>query len=76
MPTEIGVYTTKDGKQYPTIKITGTGAKSDKFPLTMGLGKCKLVLENLEAIRAFVASAPKPTQGAKPVATTSDELVL
>lgn len=76
MASKIGAYTTKEGKVYPTITLTGSGPKGDKFPLTMGLGKCKLVLEHLEDIRQFVQSAPRPTQGARPATTSSDDLVL
>lgn len=77
MPTEIGEYLTKKGKAYPTLKITGTGPKGNSFPFTMGLNKCRLVLENLDAIRAFVANAPIPVPKEPPAESPSDsDLVL
>lgn len=72
MAATIGAYINKQGKSFPTIKITGNGPKADKFPLTMGLSKCKLVLAHLEEIRAFVESDPEPTQGV----ASSDEVIV
>ena len=65
MSSERGFYTNKEGKKYPTITLTGEG-KAAKFPLTLGLAKCKLILAHLKDIQAFVTSDPKPEQGEVP----------
>lgn len=49
----------KDGKTYPTIELTPENAKlrkdgSKPFGFTFGMGKARLILENLDAIRKFV----------------------
>ena len=40
-----------------------------KYPLGMGVRKCKAVLANLEGIRAFVAKHDKPESGPVNMAT-------
>ena len=72
MPATIGTYTNKDGKSYPVLILKG---ERDKFGLTMGLGKCRLVLANLEDIRKFVASDLRPKQGPAPAPAQDDILV-
>ena len=72
MSSERGFFTTKQGKQYPTITLYREG-KAAKFPVTLGVSKCKLVLAHLEDIKAFVASDPQPKQG---VAPADDSIVV
>lgn len=42
----------KSGKVHPVITLKRTA--DDKFPFTMGLMKCKMVIEGIEAIKKFV----------------------
>jgi len=76
MPTEISSFKAQNGKVYPVIMITGTKGKSKFFPVTLGLTKAQLVLDNIEAIRQFVASVSKPVQDDVPVATASDDTLI
>lgn len=55
MSVELGNY-----KGNPTIALTWND--KDKFPFTFGAKKARLILANLDAIRAFVASIPSDTQ--------------
>lgn len=48
--------TTGSFKGHPTISLKRSEA--EKFPFTFGVGKAKLILENIEAIKAFVAANP------------------
>ena len=48
--TKTGEY-----KGNPTITLDPEG----KFPFAFGVGKAKLILENLEAIKEFVAQVEK-----------------
>lgn len=40
--------------------ITLLRAADDKYPFSFGLTKAQLILDNIEAIRSFVAAAAKP----------------
>jgi hypothetical protein len=42
-------------KGHPTIALLN--APEDRYPFTFGLAKAKKILENLEAIKLFVAAA-------------------
>lgn len=42
-------------KGFPTIALMSS--PEDRFPFTFGLAKAKKILENLEAIKKFVAEA-------------------
>lgn len=57
MSSKIGVFTTKKGKTFPVIQLLRQDREVDKFPLTLGLKKCRLILDNLEDIRKFVSDA-------------------
>lgn len=50
MPCKVGVFE-KDGHRFPTIQLEIDGTK---FGFTFGLEKAKLILANIEEIRAFV----------------------
>ena len=57
MSATMGLFQ-KDGKDFPTIELkTGTGKG---FGFTFGLGKARLILENLEDIKKFVEENEKP----------------
>jgi len=43
----------KIGEYKGSPVITLKRGEEDKYPLTFGLGKAKLILENLEAVKAF-----------------------
>ncbi len=47
MPVKIGEY-----KGHKTISLTK--GEDDKYPFTFGLGKARLIVENIEDIRKFV----------------------
>lgn len=49
--TRIGSFT-KDGKTFPTLELKNK--PDDKFGLTIGLSKARMILNNLDAIKAFV----------------------
>ena len=72
MAAEIGEFVTQDGKIYPVIKLLRSGGKN-KFSMALGLSKCKLILENIDAIRKFVENTPKPTQSAPPLQAQSSQ---
>lgn len=46
----------KSGKRHPVIVLKRT--EDDKFPFTMGLMKCKMVIEAIEEIKQFVVDNP------------------
>ena len=48
----------KDGKDFPTIELKTATGKG--FGFTFGLGKARLILENLEDIKRFVKENEKP----------------
>ena len=62
----------KDGSSYPMIKLTKSG--QDKFFFQFGAGKARLILENLEAIRKFVAD--NPYQPKEKQVASSDDLIV
>lgn len=52
MPTKIGEY-----KGHATISLLKD--ENDKLPFTFGLTKAKLIMENLDAVKAFVENNSK-----------------
>ena len=51
MSVKIGLFQ-KDGKDFPTIELKNGAGKG--FGFTFGLGKARLILENIEDIQRFV----------------------
>jgi hypothetical protein len=45
------------GKKVITLKRKD----DDKYPFTFGIGKAKLIIENLEEIKKFVEESEEPT---------------
>jgi hypothetical protein len=56
------MITTGSYKGNPTITL----ASESKWPFTFGVAKAKLVLANIEAIKAFVAKYDRPAPGNGP----------
>ncbi len=54
MPVKTGEF-----KGHPTISLMKD--ESDMRPFTFGMGKARLILENLDAIKEFVESNGKDT---------------
>jgi len=50
MGTKISTYE-KDGKSFPTLELK---TDDDKYGLTFGVSKARLILNNIDAIRDFV----------------------
>jgi hypothetical protein len=44
------IFTAKDGRQFTLLKL----APDSKYPFSFGLHKAKMILENLDQVRAFV----------------------
>ena len=42
----------KDGKTFPMLQLKKTD--DDKFPFQFGVGKARLILNHLDAIKSFV----------------------
>ena len=67
MPAKIGSFE-KDGKSYPTIELSPEQVVVRKdggkpFGFSFGMSKAKMILANLDAIRAFVEENDKPKAG-------------
>ena len=58
MSVKIGSFE-KDGKSFPTIELKADSAKEGAFGFTFGMGKAKLIVQHIEAIKKFVASEGK-----------------
>ena len=56
MAVKIGSFE-KDGKNFPTIELRADSEKG--FGFTFGLGKARLILDNLDEIKRFVESEGK-----------------
>ena len=51
MPAQVSTY-----KGHPTLSLHRS-ENGDRYPFTFGLAKAQLILDNLDAIRRFVAEA-------------------
>jgi len=69
MSAKVGSFE-KDGKSYPTIELSPEQVKpradgSRPFGFSFGVSKAKMILANLDAIRAFVEENAKPEPSSK-----------
>lgn len=62
MTTKIGTY-----KGAPTISLFVPGTITEKFPLTFGVSKAKLILDHIREIRAFVEQNETSKNGPQPL---------
>ena len=64
MATKISEYVTTKGRHYPTIILLDDkpSRSGKKFDVTLGLRKCRMILDNIEDIRAFVQNTPNVGQ--------------
>lgn len=56
----------KDGKTFPTIELcipSKPGSERPNFGFTFGVSKARLILENLDDIRKFVADNTRAAGG-------------